>query len=137
MHRLACILLTIWAGGLWTICGLVAPTLFAVLDDRQLAGSLAARLFAAIAWLGLGIGAVLIVLTRTRAWAHHKPLLAWIVVTAAAPVASELILGRMMDSARMLGEMQRFALLHGIAGALFLAACIGAFVLVWKINRAV
>lgn len=136
MHRLACILLTIWAGSLWTVCALVAPTLFAVLEDRQLAGALAARFFAAIAWLGFAIGAALIAMTRTRIWSGHRRLSRWIVVTAVTPVASELFLGPMMENARAMEDMRRFAALHGLAGALFLIACVGALVLVWKVSRA-
>ena len=48
------LLATVWCGSLWTIGYIVAPTLFAMLEDRQLAGSIAGRLFHAEAWIGLG-----------------------------------------------------------------------------------
>lgn len=48
------ILQTLWVGGLWAIGVLVAPILFAALgDNRALAGLLAGRMFAAIAWVGI------------------------------------------------------------------------------------
>ena len=135
MSRLAHILLTLWAGGLWTICGFVAPSLFALLG-RQAAGAIVGHFFATAAWAGLVIGTVLFVLTRTRVWAAHRSLTALIGVSAAAPVMSELILGPMMQQARIVGEMRRFAILHGIGGLLFLTACVGTLVIVWKVNRA-
>ena len=47
MHRLAehlySIVITLWVGALWAIGYMAAPTLFHVLDDRALAGKLAAN----------------------------------------------------------------------------------------------
>lgn len=128
------LLLALWAGSLWTICGVVAPTLFAVLD-RSAAGALVGRFFATVAWTGFAIGVLLIALTRSAVWARHRRLAPLFVVTATAPVLSELILGPLMHQARQTGEMGRFAVLHGISGALFLLACLGAAALVWKISR--
>ena len=135
MRSFAHILLTLWAGGLWTICGVVAPTLFAMLD-RAAAGAVVGRFFSVAAWSGFLIGIALIALTRTRAWAPHRVRAPLIAVSAAAPVLSEIVLGPLMHQARVAGEMQRFALLHGLAGVLFLVACLGTLALVWMINRA-
>lgn len=52
--------LTLWVGGLWSIGYLVAPTLFSVLPERQLAGNIAGRLFALIGWIGIGSAAYLL-----------------------------------------------------------------------------
>lgn len=133
MRRLAAVLLTLWAGSLWTICGLVAPTLFAVLDDRRAAGQLVATFFLAATVIGVVIGAVLIALQLARkvTLPGRMPVL----ITAGLPLASHLILGPLMDQARAAGDMTRFGILHGIAGACFLIACGGACVLVWKFNR--
>lgn len=135
MSRFAHILLTLWAGGLWTICGFVAPSLFALLG-RQAAGEIVGHFFATAAWTGLAIGAVLLVLTRTQVWAAHRSLAVLIGISAAAPVVSELVLGPLMQHARMADEMRRFAILHGVGGLLFLTACVGTLVIVWKVNRA-
>ena len=51
--NLALILITAWVGGMWAIGYLAAPTLFYSLDDRQLAGMLAGKMFAWVAYLGL------------------------------------------------------------------------------------
>jgi hypothetical protein len=129
MHPLQHLLLALWAGSLWTICGVVAPTLFAVLD-RQAAGQLVGRFFAIVAWMGLAIAAILIG-SRLRGGARRRPSIALIAATALAPVLSEVILGPLMHSARIAGDMQRFALLHGIAGLLFFVACVGVAAIVW------
>lgn len=135
MRQLAHILLTLWAGGLWTICGVVAPTLFAVLG-QQTAGAVVGRFFGVAAWAGLLIGVVLFALTRTPVWIAHRSLGPLIAVSAAAPMASELVLGPMMHRARVAGDLHTFAMLHGIGGMLFLTACVGTLVLVWKVSRA-
>ncbi len=135
MSRVAHILLTLWAGGLWTICGVVAPSLFALLG-RQTAGSVVGHFFAIGAWGGLVIGAILVALTRTPAWSAHRALTYLIAISAMAPVVSELVLGPMMRAARLAGEMRTFALLHGLGGLLFLTACVGTLALVWQVNRA-
>jgi hypothetical protein len=136
VSRLAAVVLTLWAGSLWTVCGIAAPVAFAVLDDRQAAGRVAATLFAIETWLG----AVCALLLFAAAFAH-KPLTArlsppWLIAaTAAAPLVSELVLSPMMAAARAANDMSRFGLLHGVSMVLFLAAALGALLLVLRFNR--
>jgi hypothetical protein len=136
MQRLGCILAALWAGSLCTICALVAPTLFVALDDRTLAGQLAARFFHIAAWLGLGL-AVLLVATiamRGALWPERRTL--WIVaISAALPLVSEFVLGPVMASARAAGNMQRFGMYHGVASAMFLVACVGTLLVLWRFTR--
>jgi hypothetical protein len=128
-------LLTIWAGSLWTICGLVAPTLFAILDDRSLAGRIAATFFNAVTWIGLAIGVALLALIQLRRIQPIKRSRTLIVITAAAPLLSEVALGPLMVRARGSGNMAQFGMLHGVAALLFLVACLGALALIVKFNR--
>jgi hypothetical protein len=136
MTRLAAILLTLWAGSLWTVCGIAAPVAFAVLEDRHAAGRVAATLFQLETWLG-AVCALLLFATALV----HKPLAArlgppWLIVaTAAAPLVSELALSPMMASAREANDMSRFALWHGVSAVLFIAAALGALLLVLRFNR--
>ena len=44
--------ITLWVGGLWAIGFIAAPSLFAALKDRVLAGELAGNLFCLMAWAG-------------------------------------------------------------------------------------
>lgn len=133
MSRLAAVLLAFWAGSLWTICGIVAPSLFAVLDDRRVAGQLAGRFFLIETWIGAIVGALLIGLNLSGKLG--LPARGWVIAAAALPVASHLILGPMMDRAREAGDMARFGVLHGIAGVCFLVACVAMLVVVWKFSR--
>jgi hypothetical protein len=133
--RLAAVVLTLWAGSLWTICAIAAPAAFAVLE-RSAAGQLAGTLFQIATWLG----AVCALLLFAAAFVH-KPLAArltpaWLVAaTASAPLLSELVLSPMMAAARAANDMSRFGMLHGLAAVLFIAAALGALLLVLRFNR--
>jgi uncharacterized protein DUF4149 len=135
VSRFAAVVLTLWAGSLWTICAIAAPAAFAVLD-RPAAGRLAGTLFQIGTWLG----AVCALLLFAAAFVH-KPLAArlspsWLVAaTAAAPLLSELVLSPMMAAARAANDMSRFGMLHGLAAVLFVAAALGALLLVLRFNR--
>jgi hypothetical protein len=136
MRRLIAVLITLWAGSLWTICGIVAPTLFSTLDDRHLAGRIAAELFRIETWLGLAVALLLVALVLARRALLPGAAVFWLIaVTAGAPLASELVLGPMMDTARAANDMSRFGMLHGAAAAMFLAACGAALALVWRVSR--
>jgi Domain of unknown function (DUF4149) len=136
MLRLARILAALWAGSLCTICGVVAPTLFVTLDDRHLAGQLAARFFHMAAWLGVAFAAGVVAAAAVRKSFRIDRLTGWIVgVSAAAPLCSELLVGPLMDRARAGGDMRAFGTYHLIAGSLFLIACAGALWLLWRISR--
>jgi len=126
-------LVTLWAGSLWTVCGIVAPQLFATLPERKLAGQMAARLFHIETWLGVVIAIVLIAILVARK--TGKSILWLILLTAAAPLASELILGPMMNAAREANDMARFGMLHGVSAVLFLIACVSGLALVWKARQ--
>jgi hypothetical protein len=136
VNRLAAVVLTLWAGSLWTVCAIAAPVAFAVLDDRHAAGRVAATLFEIETW----VGTVCALLLFATAFVH-KPLAVrlgppWLLAaTAAAPLASELVLSPMMAAARAANDMSRFGLLHGISAVLFVAAALGALLLVLRFNR--
>jgi len=135
VSRLAAVVLTLWAGSLWTICAIAAPAAFAVLE-RSAAGRLAGTLFQIATWLGAACALMLFATAFV-----HKPLAArlsppWLVAaTAAAPLLSELVLSPMMAAARAANDMSRFGMLHGLAAVLFVAAALGALLLVLRFNR--
>jgi hypothetical protein len=135
VSRFAAVVLTLWAGSLWTICGIAAPAAFAVLE-RPAAGRLAGALFQSETWLGAACALILF-----AAALAHKPLAGrlsppWLIVaTAGAPLLSELVLTPMMAAARAANDMSRFGMLHGLAAVLFVAAALGALLLVLRFNR--
>jgi Domain of unknown function (DUF4149) len=134
--RLAAVILTFWAGSLWTVCAIAAPVAFAVLDDRHAAGRVAATLFEIETWLGAAAALMLFACASVRRSLAARLGLPWLIAaTAAAPLVSELVLSPMMAAARAANDMARFGMLHGVSALLFLAAALGALVLVLRFNR--
>lgn len=134
MRPLQHVLLTLWSGGLWTICGIAAPSAFAVLE-RSAAGALVGRLFSIAAWGGAAIAILIIAMSR-QAPLTERPSRIWMAVAGLSPLLSELLLGPLMRQARIAGEMQRFALLHGLSAVLFLVAGLSLLMLVVRVSRA-
>lgn len=135
----------LWAGSLWAVGYLVAPTLFATLSDRVLAGSIAGSMFHSMAMLSLGCGlAMLLLLWRaTPGWdaRRRRTVLALIVVMVMCTVASHFGLQPLMAELRAAagagGVMEsaaksRFGMLHGIASIIYLVQSILAGWLVLK-----
>lgn len=133
-QRIAGVLLALWAGSLVTVCGLVAPSLFALLD-RRAAGQVAAHLFFAETIVGVVVASCVLVAERLVGLQLSRATLAAILIGALAPLSSELVLGPMMQSARAAGDMARFGALHGVSAILFAIACVSALVAVWTFNR--
>lgn len=123
------ILLTLWVGGLWIVGYVVAPTLFASLDDRQLAGQLAGRLFHFMGYLGLVVGVLLLISVWRRAgrdWSREWRL--WVLLAMLLLVAvGSFVLQPMMQELKLLGiaegsaQATRFGRLHGVSSLLYMA----------------
>ncbi|MCB1733844.1 MAG: DUF4149 domain-containing protein [Gammaproteobacteria bacterium] len=119
------ILLTLWVGGLWVIGYVVAPVLFATLEDRMLAGMLAGRMFAAIAYIGLFAGTVLLVAEWFRADGARRARWAVLFVMLLLVAIGEFVLQPKMAALKAAGLPRElagsdFAMLHGIASVLYL-----------------
>jgi len=125
------IVLTLWVGSLWAIGYVAAPTLFAALDDRLLAGTLAGRMFAVVGWMGLASGAYLLLfmLFRLGAGALRRAIfwivLVMLVLTAAQLFGLQPLIAQLRSESvpRVLAEAaarSRFATWHGVASVLYL-----------------
>jgi hypothetical protein len=132
-------LLTFWVGGLWTSGFVVAPLLFAELDDRALAGTLAGSIFGVMAFAGLACGACLLLifwLLRDR-----RRFIAWptfvIVTMLVLTACGEFVLAPWIAELRVAGltGSARFAQAHGLASAVFLVNCVLGLVLVSSARR--
>lgn len=136
---------TLWVGSLWTIGYVAAPTLFASLADRALAGTIAGSLFRTEAWLSLACALVLFLLVlRMQPGAlpaqERRRLLQLIVGMAACTVVGYFCLQPFMASLRQLaasaGGMQdaarmQFGMLHGVASGIYLIqSLLGGWLLV-------
>ena len=118
------ILLTLWVGGLWAIGYIAAPTLFAMLDDRKLAGALAGQMFHIISYIGLVCGVLLLVSLLKRVGMNWR---IWVIAIMVVLVAcGEFILQPMMESLKAQGLIEgsatkkQFGMLHGIASIIYL-----------------
>lgn len=125
------LLLTVWAGAMWTVGYIVAPTLFAVLDDRHLAGMLAGKLFGIVAYLGLACGVLLLVGQVMRSGWKGWRVYALLVMLALTAVG-EFLLQPWMAALKAQGgtAADRFAMLHGVSSTLFLIVSLLALALV-------
>jgi len=140
---LAGTLLVLWVGGLWAIGYVAAPVLFASLDDKQLAGMLAGKLFSVGAWIGIGAAAYLLLYRIVReGGAALKTLFFWVVLAMLALILAghfgvQPILQSLKDQAMPLAVMQsvfadRFARWHGVSSILYLIQSALGLLLVWR-----
>lgn len=123
------ILLTLWVGGLW-ICGyLVAPILFSMLEDRQLAGQLAGQIFQMMNYIGMAVGAYLILSTIIRSGGQFftKEWRFWVlVVMLLIIIVATFVIQPMMQEIKLQGitegsiQAKEFGRLHGFSSILFL-----------------
>lgn len=128
------VLLTAWVGGTWAIGYIAAPTLFAVLDDRKLAGQLAGEMFHAINWLGM-VSAVLLLLIVIKRCGKIWQL--WVLLLMLVLVLNnEFVLQPMMAELKAQGlpegsaAKSRFGMLHGISSVAYLVVSLLGLVLV-------
>ena len=127
------LLLTLWVGGLWTIGYVVAPALFATLEDRALAGSLAGLMFEIIAWIGMVCAPVLLLINQLRYPQRRANWRALVLVAMLLlVVVGQFLLGPMMAELRAAGQSdaEAFARLHGLASLLYLLNSVLGLVLV-------
>lgn len=151
--RLACylpqvrvLLVTLWAGSLWTVGYLVAPLLFASLPDRSLAGTIVGLLFRAEAWLSLSCGLLLLIMVVLDKTISIKRSMVTLIIAMMScvlvgyfglqPWMSEIRAaaaneGGVMDEALR----SRFGMLHGVASVIYLVQSVLAVVLVVKTTK--
>lgn len=118
------VLLTLWVGALWSIGYIAAPTLFALLEDRQLAGNLAGQMFHIVSYIGLICGSLLLV-SMVRNFRLHWRV--WLVVMMLVLViCGEFVLQPMMEALKSQGLVEgspikkQFGILHGVASSMYL-----------------
>lgn len=136
LEALQWLAVTLWVGGLWAIGLLAAPSLFQAVEDRALAGSLAGRLFALIAWVGFGCAAYLLLYRWLRFGAAAlAQAFFWVVVVMTVLGLAGLGIRPVLESLRAQQAIEtvareRFALWHGVASVLYLLQSILGGVLV-------
>ncbi|MDD2934498.1 MAG: DUF4149 domain-containing protein [Methylotenera sp.] len=141
-YRLSLIIIALWAGALWTT-GVSAYVLFDSLQDKQLAGSLAGKLFTVVSYIGLVSAFYLLVyrlvqfgtpaLKQSFFWAVFFMLL----LVLAGHFGIQHVLEGLKAKAFPADVMQsvfadRFKTWHGVASMAYLIECILAIVMVLK-----
>ena len=143
LPHLRILLVTFWAGSLWTVGYVAAPMLFATLPDRALAGTIAGMLFRAQAWLSLACGLLLLLLVwRDKSMSLKRTsiilmiaMLACVLVGyfALQPFMAEIRAAAATNGGLMDESMRsRFGMLHGFASAIYLVQSALAVTLVMK-----
>ncbi len=131
------IILTLWVGGLWAIGFLAVPVLFHTLDDRTLAGQLAAPMFTLINGIGLACGALLLLsaaMGEGRAWYRS-----WRVGVIAIMMVGMAVILFVIQPQMAALKVQvvpggalgpQFGRLHGISSAIYLLVSVLGLLLV-------
>ena len=145
LSRLNLIVITLWVGALWTT-GLSAYVLFDSLQDKQLAGSLASKLFTVVSYIGMVSGFYLLIqrllnygtiaLKQSFFWAVFAMLL----LVLAGHFGIQPILAQLKADAMPADVMhsifaERFGKWHGVASVAYLVECLLGFVLVLKARQ--
>ena len=125
------ILLTLWVGSLWVAGFIVAPLLFAELDDRALAGSLAGSLFTITSYLGLCCGTLLLVFNGLIFRAVNWRAIVLISMLLLVVIGQFVITPMVVElRAQGLTDSARFGQLHGVASVLFIITSVLGLLLV-------
>jgi hypothetical protein len=141
-YRLSLIIVTLWAGALW-MTGISAYVLFDSLQDKQMAGMLAGKLFTVVSYIGMVSAFYLLIhrlvqngtmaLKQAFFWAVFLMLL----LVLAGHFGIQPILEGLKAQAFPADVMQsvfadRFRNWHGVASIAYVIECVLAIVMVLK-----
>ncbi len=142
MYRLSLIVITLWVGALWAT-GFSAYVLFDNLQDKQLAGLLAGKLFTVVSYIGMGSAFYLLVQrpmdygTAALKQSFFWTVLLMLLLVLAGQFGIQPLLAQLKADAMPADVMNsvfasRFKNWHGVASVAYLAECLLGFVLVLK-----
>ncbi|PKO50750.1 MAG: DUF4149 domain-containing protein [Betaproteobacteria bacterium HGW-Betaproteobacteria-20] len=141
-YRISLIIIALWAGALW-MTGLSAYVLFDTLQDKQLAGSIAGKLFTVVSYIGMASGLFLLIHriaafgTGALKQGYFWAVLLMLLLVLAGHFGIQPVLAQLKTDAFPADVMQsvfadRFRTWHGIASFAYMAECLLAFVMVLK-----
>ncbi len=148
-ERLFLFISSLWVGSLITVGYLVAPTLFATLTDRQVAGMVAGAIFQVEAYVSLVLCVALLVLANllvSRGLQAYRAirwiLLAMLVCAALGSFVLMPWMENLREDALLQGmpvmyspSASLFATLHGISSSIFLVQSLLGIYLVWRLTQ--
>lgn len=137
------LVLVLWIGSLFALGAIAAPVLFSTLEDKQLAGMLAGKMFAVGAWVGMAAAIFLLLQCLIRdGRAALKRFFFWgvllmLLLTLAGHFGIQPILQNLKNQALPLAVMHsvfadRFSEWHGISRILWIIQSVLGLVLVWR-----
>jgi hypothetical protein len=144
LFRLNLIVVTLWVGALW-MTGLSAYVLFDTLQDKQLAGSLAGRLFTVVSYIGI-VSAIYLLIQRLLDYgtaalrqSFFWAVFAMLLLVLAGHFGIQPLLAQLRSAALPNDVMHsvfssRFKNWHGVASVAYLLECLLGFVLVLKVR---
>lgn len=149
IQRLFLILAGLWVGSLFTVGYLVVPTIFANLQDRQVAGMIAAAIFQAEAYVSVVVCVALLLLAnalieRKRDDYRSIRWITLVLLLISALTCFGLIpyMDGLRKEALLLGmpvmaspSAVLFGRLHGISSGLFLIQSVLGLWMVWRLSR--
>jgi hypothetical protein len=128
---LALLLPALWVGSMWAIGYLAVPVLFHELPDRQLAGLIAGKMFALVAYLGMGSAVYLLIyrlcLSGHAAWRRNEFRLVLLMLIPVLigqfviqPILADLKLMALPLDVMNSAFAAQFKTWHAVAGTIFL-----------------
>ena len=132
-ERARLLIATFWVGSLWAIGYLAAPTLFATLYDRVLAGTVAGSLFRTEAWASVACAILLLGLQVQQ----KRLVLAMLACTVIGYFCLQPFMAALREGAGPGGVMAsdartEFAVLHGASMVIYLVESLLGAALVLK-----
>ena len=148
-QRLFILIAGVWVGSLFTVGYLVVPTIFANLQDRQVAGMIAAAIFQAEAYVSVLVCVALLLLANTlikRKVDNYRNtrwvVLVLLLISALTCFGFIPYMNALRQEALLLGmpvmastSASLFGRLHGISSGLFLIQSLLGLWMVWRLGR--
>ena len=148
-QRLFLLIAGVWVGSLFTVGYLVVPTIFANLQDRQVAGMIAAAIFQAEAYVSVLVCVTLLLMANKlikRNIEHYRStrwvILALLLISALTCFGLIPYMDTLRQEALLLGisvmaspSASLFGRLHGISSVLFLIQSLLGLWMVWRLTR--
>lgn len=145
LTRCRLLIAVLWVGALWTVGFIVAPTLFATLADKALAGTIAGSLFRVMAWMSIACAVLLLVLRKNMDAVHARAAL-WLILGMVActligyfalqPQMAELrlVLHGVADAGQLADAKKQFGILHAVSTGFYLVQSILGALLVLRMR---
>jgi hypothetical protein len=148
-QRLFLLIAGVWVGSLFTVGYLVVPTIFANLQDRQVAGMIAAAIFQAEAYVSVLVCLTLLLMANTlikRKVENYRNtrwvILVLLLISAMTCFGLIPYMDALRQEALLLGipvmaspSASLFGRLHGISSGLFLIQSLLGLWMVWHLSR--